>query len=301
MRFLLLIAALVAAPSLHAQRVTLAPFPAEGTFSVTTTQDMTMDISLASPDSALQAEAEEMNQTMKMSQASDATLTVTRRGAMTHITLVNDRIRMTMEMPGDERMSFDSSDPESAGSPMASAALWIGTPIAFRFDGDSLQVLGLDSLIHTVMPAGDVQEAQRDAFAEMFGQMIGANLDMLPAAPVGSGESFDVDISAPIAGMGAMRMRGTWAVSEVAGTRASFGGPFTVEGEVAAPGMPFLMTMTGQGTYDATMDTATGDQENTTDMQMEATMDFGALSGGETEGVMTMKMAMVQTQTTRRR
>lgn len=302
MRSILLLAALLAAPALHAQKVTLTPFPAPGSFTMTTVQDMTMEISLASPDSAVQAEAADVQQQMESVQTTDASLTVTCQGTATHIVLVNDRTRMEVRS-GEMEMSYDSDDPEAGGFPVTNEALWIGKPIEFRYEGDSIQVMGLDSLIQTIVVGGDsvTQETQRMAYSEMFKEMIGAQFDMLPESPVGLGESFDVDVAIPIAGMGAMQMVGTWTVSRLDGSQATFGGPFTMNGEMTAPGMPFQMTMTGQGTSETSMDTATGEQESTTDMVMEAVMDMGAFSGGQVEGVMTMTMSMTLIQTMTRR
>ncbi len=307
-RTLLLAALLLAAPALFAQKVTLTPFPMDGTFASTTVQDMTMVMSVETDDSTMASSMGAMMQEMQMAQTIDATLTVETDATGKRVTTTTDRMAMKMHMPGQNEMTYDSADPDNSTMPGPGQNTLIGQSIVFRVEGDSLRVQNLDEVIDAMLDGDDEETRARQRAAlegmfdeTLFEQMLSTSLRMLPETAVGPGDTFDVDFSAPMAGMGDMTMQATFTVESVEGTTARYSGPMTVTAAMQGNGMPFQLDMEGTGTIGIVYDAATGEQETTSDMTMSAQMDMAGMTGGTEKAVMHMLVSMKQTQTVTRK
>lgn len=294
---------LLAAPLLYAQKVTLRPFPMDGTFATTQVQDMTMVMSVDTDDSTMAAQMAMLEQEFAMRQTLHGTRVVTKEGDGTRLVQTLTRVQMEGTVPGQGDITVDSDHAASIEQKAMLGPIgpWIGQPVTMHIGTDGVTVDGLDSLVATLIRGGtnEQQEVRREAFEEMFTAAVAGSIALLPDEPVGVGDAFEVAMEVPLAGMGVSQMKGTFTVSAVEGSVVRYGGPVTMMGSLNPAGMPMALEMQGDGTIEVVYDAVTGAHTTTSDLTLAAQMDMTGMMGSE-KTILNMLLSMRETQTVTR-
>lgn len=297
-----LLLALLIAPLASAQTVTLTPYPADGTFDVYSSLTMDMTITVE-PDELTPETMEAASQQQEVVNAAEryGTLEVESVGGGHALRYVEDRVVVEATSPLlPAPMRYDSDAPDGASPQLAAAGMTVGVPMELTASADGLAFANRDAYLDALVgevPDEQLRAQQRAALeAALVDAQVAAlagTADLLPAGPVGVGDTWDVAVPSAMPGVAA-EMTGTMTVTAVDGTGVTFQGPVALAGTMTQMGA--TGSLRGEGTLVTTLDTATGASESTSEMALSASVAAPAAAG--VEG--TIQVAMDVTSVNRR-